>query len=478
MTLALELTGIRKSFDGVIALDGAVFAARAGEVHALLGENGAGKSSLMNVAAGLYAPDAGAIAIAGHPVALSGPAEARACGIGMVHQHFKLVKPFTIAENILLANPRPHYRSGIQEIRAVIRQKAGELGFNIDPERRVDTLAVAEQQQVEIVKVLVGGARILILDEPTAVLAPSEATDLLVMLRRFAADGGAVVLITHKMREALGTSDAITVLRAGRTVWSGAPDATNERELARAVVGEVESPAPRAAARPGAVRLSVRDLRAEGAGGAERVRGVTFEARAGELLGIAGVEGAGQQELLRALAGRLPATAGTVTAPARTAFVPEDRQRDALILPFTLTENVALKDAGAARGRVRWPRWRETTAALLQRFGVRPDDPDARASALSGGNQQRLVLARELGESPEAVIAENPTRGLDVAATAATHASLLAMRDAGAAVIVYSSDLDELLELADRMLVMHDGVATETPVQRDAIAVAMLGGAV
>jgi simple sugar transport system ATP-binding protein len=208
------------------------------------------------------------------------------------------------------------------------------------------------------------------------------------------------------------------------------------------------------------------------------VRGVTFEARAGELLGIAGVEGAGQHELLRALAGRLPAVAGSVTAPARVAFVPEDRQRDALILPFTLTENVALKNAGSARGRVRWSRWRETTAELLHRFGVRPPDTDARASALSGGNQQRLVLARELGDSPDAVIAENPTRGLDVAATAATHASLLAMRDAGAAVIVYSSDLDELLELADRVLVMHDGIATETPVQRDAIAVAMLGGAV
>ena len=472
---ALSLSGIAKRFGAVEALSDARLELRRGSVHALLGENGAGKTTLMRIAYGLLRADRGEMRVDGAVFAPRSPLDAIARGIGIVHQHFTIVPAMTVAENIALGG---HGRFRPEAAAERVRRIGKRTGLALDPSARAADLSVGAQQRLEIVKALASGARILILDEPTAVLAPSEATDLLVMLRRFAADGGAVVLITHKMREALGTSDAITVLRAGRTVWSGAPDATNERELARAVVGEVESPAPRAAARPGAVRLSVRDLRAEGAGGAERVRGVTFEARAGELLGIAGVEGAGQQELLRALAGRLPATAGTVTAPARTAFVPEDRQRDALILPFTLTENVALKDAGAARGRVRWPRWRETTAALLQRFGVRPDDPDARASALSGGNQQRLVLARELGESPEAVIAENPTRGLDVAATAATHASLLAMRDAGAAVVVYSSDLDELLELADRMLVMHDGVATETPVQRDAIAVAMLGGAV
>src|ERR1700716_2509873 len=257
MTLALELTGIRKSFDGAIALDGADFAARAGEVHALLGENGAGKSSLMNVAAGLYAPAAGRIAVGGETVALTGPADARRHGVGMVHQHFKLVKPFTIAENILLANPRPHFRSGIQEIRAAIRQKAGELGFDIDPERRIDTLAVAEQQQVEIVKVLVGGARILILDEPTAVLTDAEADRLLETVRQFAGTGAAVVLVTHKLHEVKRYADAVTIMRGGRTVATLDPRAATAAELTELTVGQTVPLPSRVESGYGSTRLNV-----------------------------------------------------------------------------------------------------------------------------------------------------------------------------------------------------------------------------
>ena len=472
---ALSLRGIAKRFGAVEALTDARFELRRGSLHALLGENGAGKTTLMRIAYGLLRADHGEIRVDGAAVVLRSPRDAIALGIGMVHQHFSIVPAMTVSENVALGG-RGRFRP--DEVAATVHAIGERTGLQLDPGARAADLSVGAQQRLEIVKALASGARTLILDEPTAVLAPTEAADLLAMLRRFVSDGGAVVLITHKMREALGAADAITVLRAGRTVWSGAPGATSERELARAVVGDIAVASPRAAAKPGAVRLAAHELRARGTDGAERVRGVTLEARAGELLGIAGVEGAGQHELLRALAGRLAASGGTVTPPERIAFVPEDRQRDALILSFALTENVALRGAGAARGRMRWTQWRERTGALLDRFGVRPADPDARASALSGGNQQRLVLARELGEAPDVVIAENPTRGLDVAATAATHASLLSMRDAGAAVIVYSSDLDELLELADRLLVMHEGRAMETPLQREAIAVAMLGGGV
>ena len=471
--LALSLSGIAKRFGAVDALTDARLEIRRGSLHALLGENGAGKTTLMRIAYGLLRADQGEIRVDGKAVTLRSPRDAIALGIGMVHQHFSIVPAMSVSENIALGG-RGRFRP--EEVAATVRAIGERTGLRLDPAARAAELSVGAQQRLEIVKALASGARTLILDEPTAVLAPTEAADLLTMLRRFVSEGGAVVLITHKMREALGAADAITVLRAGHTVWTGAPGTTNERDLARAVVGDIAAAPPRAAAKPGAVRLAARELRARGTDGAERVRGVTLEARAGELLGIAGVEGAGQHELLRALAGRLAASGGTITPAARIAFVPEDRQRDALILSFVLTENVALRGAGVARGRMRWPQWRERTGGLLERFGVRPADPDARAFALSGGNQQRLVLARELGETPDVVIAENPTRGLDVAATAATHASLLSMRDAGAAVIVYSSDLDELLELADRLIVMHGGRAKETPMQREAIAVAMLGG--
>src|SRR5258708_11698524 len=257
MSVVLELTGIRKSFDGAIALDGAVFSVRSGEVHALLGENGAGKSSLMNVAAGLYAPDAGTLVIGDRPVSLSGPADARRRGIGMVHQHFKLVRPFTVAENILLANRRPHYRSGIQDIRTAIRRQADELGFEIDPGRRVETLTLAEQQQVEIVKVLVGGVSILILDEPTAVLTDSESERLLETICRLARTGTAVVLVTHKLQEVKRYADAVTIMRGGKTVTRLDPTTSTAAELTELTVGQTVRLPPRAERGYGPTRLNV-----------------------------------------------------------------------------------------------------------------------------------------------------------------------------------------------------------------------------
>jgi simple sugar transport system ATP-binding protein len=391
-----------------------------------------------------------------------------------VHQHFTIVPAMTVAENVALGGRGRYDRAAAA---ALVERIGRESGLVLDPSARAADLSVSAQQRLEIVKALARGARVLILDEPTAVLAPAETEDLLRVLRRFTEGGGSAVLITHKLREALGAADAITVLREGTTVWTGSPRETDERSLAHATVGDLPDRPARRSSAPGEVALSTNELRVRDARGTERVRGVSLEVRRGEVLGVAGVEGAGQHELLRALAGRARPVSGTVERPASVAFIPEDRQRDALVLGFTLAENIALRGAGSARGLTPWRAIAKRSAALLERFGVRPPDPTARADALSGGNQQRLVLARELGDDPPAVIAENPTRGLDVAAAATTHRSLLAMRDAGAAVVVYSSDLDEVLELADRVIVMHAGAARSVPSDRAAVALAMLGGA-
>ena len=471
---ALTLERVAKRFGETRALVDASLELRRGSLHALLGENGAGKTTLMRIAFGLIPPDAGAVRVDGAMVTLRSPLDAIARGIGMVHQHFTLVPAMTVAENVALGG---HGRFRSREAAERVERIGRETGLVLDPTARAGDLPVSAQQRLEIVKALASGARVLILDEPTAVLAPAEAAGLFTVLRKFTAGGGSVVLITHKLREALDAADAITVLRQGQTVWSGAPSGTDERALARATVGDIDDPAGRTPAKPGEPVIIARNVAARDARGVARVRGVSLEVRSGEVLGIAGVEGAGQHELLRLLAGRARADSGTVTRPERIAFIPEDRQRDALVLAFSLTENVALKDAGRARGVMPWRALRTRTGELLERFDVRPRQPDAFADGLSGGNQQRLVLARELGPGPAAVIAENPTRGLDVAATAATHRHLLAMRDAGAAVVVYSSDLDEILELADRVIVMHDGRAHPVAARRETIGMALLGGA-
>jgi ABC-type uncharacterized transport system ATPase subunit len=500
MTLALELTGIRKSFDGAIALDGAVFAARAGEVHALLGENGAGKSSLMNVAAGLYAPDAGRIAIGGHTVALSGPADARRHGIGMVHQHFKLVKPFTIAENILLANPRPHFRSGIQEIRAAIRQKAGELGFDVDPERRIDTLAVAEQQHIEIVKVLVGGARILILDEPTAVLTDAEADRLLETVRHLARTGAVVVLVTHKLHEVKRFADAVTIMRGGRTVATLDPRAATAAELTELTVGQTVPLPSRAESGYGPTRLNVGALSCARGDGQVTVADTSFFVRDGEIYGIAGVSGNGQAELAEALIGARAPLAGEIwiegtgniaSAPpakrqaAGVAAIPADRYAYALAGALSIADNFAVADVHSGH---------YGSASLVDFAAMRRGASDAvaaydvqgvrsvrqKAALLSGGNAQKLVIAREFSRQPSVIVAQSPSRGLDARACAAVHEQLLAARDRGAAVVLISEDLDEILALSDRIGVMTRGrIAAEfiRPADRQAIGRAMVGHA-
>jgi general nucleoside transport system ATP-binding protein len=501
---ALELSGIVKRFGAVTALDGASLRVRAGTLHALLGENGAGKTTLMRVAFGMIAPDAGELRVDGTPRRFTSPLDALRGGVGMVHQHFTTVPAMTVAENVALGGSGRYDR---REAVARVRRVTEQTGLALDPDARAATLGVAAQQRLEIVKALTRDVRTLVLDEPTAVLTPAEARDLLAWLRRFVDAGHSAVLITHKLRDALAFADDVTVLRRGRTAGTlPASDAT-QPSLAELMLGEPPAPdeiesaggnvgggrVPRTAERAAAYAslppvIRARAVAVADARGVTRVRDATFDVRAGEIVGIAAVEGSGQHELLRALAGRLPPTAGTldIPPPDGVGFIPEDRHRDALLVDASLTENVALRGAGARRGTISWRLLARRTAELMRRFDVRAPAPDTRAGALSGGNQQKLVVARELAPPersegarsapvPAALVAENPTRGLDIRATAAVHQRLREARDAGAAVVVYSSDLDEVLVLADRVLAMYDGHVTPAPPDRDALGRAMLG---
>jgi simple sugar transport system ATP-binding protein len=478
--IALELSNVTKRFGRTLALDGAGIVTRRGTVHALLGENGAGKTTLMRVAFGMIRADTGTMMVDGSRVELHSPSDAIAHGIGMVHQHFTLVPAMTVAENLALGG-RGSYRPA--EARERVHAVAGRAGLAIDPDARVGDLPVSAQQRVEILKALAHGGRILILDEPTAVLTPAESRELLALLGRFAHDGGTAILITHKLRDALEIADDITVLRQGRTAWAGPASDATEATLVHAMVGADPTAADEARAlpasapprAPGDIVLSLRDVAIRRAGGRDRLSRATLDVRAGEIVGVAGVEGSGQYELLRVLAGRLQPDAGSARLPERVGFVPEDRQHDALIGELTLTENVALSGAGARRGRMRWRDERERTDALMREYDVRARDGAVRARQLSGGNQQKLVVGRELEWTDLAIVAENPSRGLDFAATAAVHERLRAARDGGRAVVVYSSDLDELLALADRVIVVHVGHAREVARDRDAIGRAMLG---
>jgi ABC-type uncharacterized transport system ATPase subunit len=497
MTLALQLVGIRKSFDGALALDGASFESQAGEVHALLGENGAGKSSLMNVAAGLYAPDAGSITINGVATALKGPADARLHGIGMVHQHFKLVKPFTVAENILLANRQPHFVSGIKAIRAAIRKQAAELKFDIDPDRRVDTLTVAEQQQVEIVKVLVGGVNILILDEPTAVLTDAESEGLLEIVRRLARSGTAVVLVTHKLNEVKRYADVVTIMRGGKTVAKLDPRQASAAELTELTVGQTVSLPARTKHAGGPTRLNVGALSYARGDGRVMLNNTSFHVRAGEIYGIAGVSGNGQAELAEALIGAIEPDTGEIwldsagditrasTAKRREAAVaaiPADRYAYALASSLSIADNFAIAHIRSGRyGNVAWVNrsaMRKEAIAAVRKYDVQGTrSVSQKASLLSGGNAQKLVIAREFSREPKVVVAHSPSRGLDVRACAAVHQRLVAARERGAAIVLISEDLDEILSLSDRIGVMTKGVVVaefERPADRQAIGRAMV----
>ncbi|HJR65705.1 MAG TPA: ATP-binding cassette domain-containing protein [Gemmatimonadaceae bacterium] len=471
---ALSLQSIVKRFGPVTALDGAALTVASGTVHALLGENGAGKTTLMRIAYGLDRPDAGVVELDGHVVGFRSPADAIAHGVGMVQQHFSLVPAMSVTDNLALGG-RGRYQP--REAAERVRALAQRTSLRIDPDARVGDLPPAAQQKLELLKIFARDARVLILDEPTAVLAPAEAVELMTLLRRVADGGSAVVLVTHKLREALAIADEVTVLRRGRTVLTAPARAISEEDLARAMFpdGGAAEPPTLSPREPGALIADLDEVELRDARGVVRLHNASMGVRAGEILGIAGVEGSGHHELLLALAGRLAPARGELRIPADVAFIPEHRQRDALIPSFTVTENVALRGAGSARGHVRWRDVAQRARALVDQHGIRAGNVNVPVRTLSGGNQQKLVLARELDGEPQLVVVENPTQGLDVRAAAAIRERLKHARDGGAAVVVHASDLDELLALADRVIVAFGGRVQEIPLDADRIGRAMLG---
>jgi ABC-type uncharacterized transport system ATPase subunit len=429
---------------------------------------------LMRIAFGLVAPDRGMVVVAGMRRPIASAADAIEAGLGMVHQHFTNVPEMTVAENVALGG---RGRFTTSQARQRVVDIGDRSGLVLDPAARASELPVSGQQRLEIVKALARHTRTLILDEPTAVLAPEESEELLRWLRGFADDGNAVVLITHKLHEALRIADEVTVLRRGRVALHGAASALSVDALATAMLGEALSPmatAPSSAAKERVV-AAASDIEVLNERGLVAVRDATLEIRAGEIVGIAGIEGEGQRELLRALAGRAPITKGELRLPQSIGFVPEDRHRDALVMEFGLAENLALKEAGKRHGRFSIGEIVEHTDALIEDFDVRGGNAKSAARNLSGGNQQKFVLARELDGDPDLLVVENPTRGLDIRASRAIHARLQAAAAAGAAVVMYSSDLDEVVALATRVLVVHGGLTRECARNREAVGQAILG---
>ncbi|MFL5959899.1 MAG: ABC transporter ATP-binding protein [Gaiellaceae bacterium] len=494
------MRNIRKEFPGVVANDDVSFDVRSGEVHALLGENGAGKSTLMNILYGLYRPDGGEIRLNGKVVSFSSAREAIQAGIGMVHQHFMLIPVMTVAENVVLGTEPA--RNGVILDEKVAASRVADMAktfrFAVDPNARVDRISVGQQQRVEIMKALYRNADILILDEPTAVLTPQEAWDLFEILRTLQREGLSIIFISHKLTEVLEIADRITVLRRGKMIETVPRAGATEASLARAMVGrEVLLRVAKEPAEPGDVLLEVRDLQVRDDRGIEKVRGVSFDVRAGEIVGIAGVDGNGQTELIDALTGLHKIESGNVTiagrklshTSARAALdagighIPEDRQRRGLVLEFTIAENIALHDyARPPDAKWGWlfpARMVQRARALVREFDVRGGGPFTRAGALSGGNQQKLVAAREIARDPKVLIAAQPTRGLDVGAIEYLHRRLVAERDEGRAILLVSLELDEILSLSDRILVIYEGeiVGEHTgEVSEEQIGLEMLGG--
>jgi simple sugar transport system ATP-binding protein len=499
----LELRAITKRFPGVVANDRVDLDLKRGEVHALLGENGAGKSTLMNVLYGLYRHDEGEILLNGKPVEFASAKDAIRAGIGMVHQHFMLIPVMTAAENIVLGAEPTEGRVLLdyREARKRVDEIAATFGFQIEPDVLIEDMSVGQQQRVEILKALYRHADILILDEPTAVLTPQEAKDLFAILRSLTSEGMSIIFISHKLNEVLEIADRITVLRRGRKIGTVAREGATEPELARMMVGrDVVLRVEKQPAKPTEPLLVVSDLHASDDRGIAKVRGVSFDVRAGEIVGIAGVDGNGQTELIESLTGLRHPSGGTVTLAGATlsthasprdaldaglGHIPEDRHLRGLVLDFTLAENLVLHDyekmPNAHYGWLFPNRIVRRARELLRQFDVRGGGPSTRAEALSGGNQQKVVLAREIGRDPRALIAAQPTRGLDVGAIEFVHKRLIEERDEGRAILLVSLELEEILSLSDRILVMYEGeIVGEYPptVSEETLGVAMTGGKV
>jgi ABC-type uncharacterized transport system ATPase subunit len=500
MEAALELRGITKRFGRIVANDGVDFDLRPGEVHALLGENGAGKSTLMSILYGLYRPDEGAVIVDGERVVIVSPSSAIELWIGMVHQHFMLVPVMTVAENIVLAG-EPRTRGGLLDVRgaaARVRELSDRFGLAVDPDAVIEDVTVGQQQRVEILRALYREARILVLDEPTAVLTTQEARELFRVLRALRDDGHAIVLISHKLGEVLEIADRITVLRRGRKIDTVPAQGATEESLARLMVGRdvllrVDKP-PAQRREP---VLEVRGLHVGDDRGLPAVHGVDLTVHAGEIVALAGVDGNGQSELVEAVTGLRTPHAGTIVVEGRdltragtrdlvaagVSHIAEDRHRRGLILDFDLAENLALREYRTEKlSRFGWLSTRRMVSrarSLIREFDVRGGEPQTLAAALSGGNQQKCVIAREIACNPRVLVAAQPTRGLDVGAIEFVHRRLVSERDAGRGILLVSLESEEVRSLADRILVIYEGrIVGEfaSDASEEELGIAMTGG--
>ena len=475
--MKLELRGITKRFGSLVANDGVNLLVEPGQIHCLLGENGAGKSTLMNVLYGLYQADGGEILIDDKAVKFSGPGDAMAARIGMVHQHFMLIPVFTVAENVVLGH-EPVKAGGILDLaaaRAKVKEVSDRFGFDVDPDAVVGDLPVGVQQRVEIIKALIGDAQVLVFDEPTAVLTPQETDELMAIMKQLRDSGRGIVFITHKLREVREAADKITVMRLGKIVGSASPTDTAE-ELASMMVGRaVDLDVAKTPAKPGEAVLSVKDLSVWDAAGAKVLDDVSFEIHAGEILVIAGVQGNGQTELTEAILGTQTKTRGTIVLDGQNligssvkerldaglGFVPEDRTEDGLVADFTIAENLMLNRSDRApfakRGVLQLGFLKDFAQRKLKEFDVRAQGIESTAAQLSGGNQQKVVLARELSRKLSLLVASQPTRGLDVGSIEFVHEQIVATRDAGTPVLIVATELDEATQLGDRIAVMYRG---------------------
>lgn len=479
MTDAVRLIDITKRFPGVVANDSVTLEVEQGTVHALLGENGAGKTTLMNVLYGLYEPNEGTVEINGEQRELETPRDAIDAGVGMIHQHFMLVDTMTVAENIALGNePRKWLGMVVDRDRAreQVRELSNRYGFQVDPDALIEDVGVGVQQRVEILKTLYRGTDILILDEPTAVLTPQEVEDLFAVFEELTAQGKTIIFITHKLGEAMHAADDITVLRDGKNVGSVDANETTHEELAELMVGrEVLLELEKDERTPGDVVLSTDGVTVTDEVGVERVSNVGFEVRAGEIFGIAGVDGNGQSELIEAITGLQTPDGGTVSflgndvsddsrrerIESGMAYIPEDRHEQGLVMNFDLVENGILGSQHSPQfndhGRIDWKKAKMHASDIVEQYDVRPPNVNATAESLSGGNQQKVIVGREFERDPELVIATHPTRGVDIGATEFIHDRLLELRQQGKAVLLVSSKLDEVQQLSDRLGVMYEG---------------------
>ena len=500
---AVEMHNINKQFPLVLANDDVTFTVEQAEIHALVGENGAGKSTLMNILYGLLRADSGSIAVSGKEVRFTGPGDAIAHGIGMVHQHFMLIPPLTVAENVVLGQ-EPSKKGFVDKARAnqIVQDLSDQYGLKVDPAAKVETLSVGIEQRIEIIKVLYRGAEILILDEPTAVLTPQEVDELFEILRALKDQGKTIIFITHKLQEVMAVADTVTVMRRGKVVGTVPIAETTRQEIATMMVGrQVLFRVERTQAKPGDVVLTVKDLSALDNKDLPALRAISFNVREGEILGIAGVEGNGQSELVEVLTGLRKAQNGTVELNGQvitnrsprfireggTGHIPEDRHRRGLVLDFNVAQNMVL---GIHYRKpfvrhlildvINFGSVREKAKRLLEEFDIRPPDQDNLAGNLSGGNQQKVIVAREFDQDPKLLIAAQPTRGVDVGSIEFIHQRLLQARDKGKAVLLISADLEEILSISDRIAVMYEGQIVGTLDPADAteerLGLMMTGG--